>query len=536
MTQNIICLTFHKEKMTIIKMEPIRRTLILRDHREIPLGEPIGVENQNSDFFEAIRALHNEDYFQNADILVTLPTSKVTTRIVEFPFSDRHKIELALPHAMEEFLAYPIDEAHFTFTPIDQDNTMTRVLAWSIRKSDVERFLELLEQVELDARALYTQSVALSAAVGDGNEEKGIGRAVLEVHDQHSILIVKKRNIIIQQRVINFGLEHLIETAIQKTKLDREGCSLMLTDTDNGEQLPDVHENLLSEIFDELKNELLRTMKAIVTQAKLDDIQQIEICGSLACSQSVMDILNKDFEIDIKSLQTQHLLLTNKGDTNQTTFTPSLVRKLTSTFGLCVLSQERSLYKTANLRRGDFIYQKDITLLRGKLIGTAVLVLLVFILGLSSLYYRVGVWEDRYNQKKQEIASLIRNAFPGLTNVQDDVLMKVAKQRVSTLTEELKNFGQHEQGRPSTLNILLDLSKNIPQDIVIDIQELSITDDRVELKGEIDTYKSVDLVRNIIQKLPYIQEVKTGKTTKNVSEEVLIFQMTARFLDQGGVL
>ncbi|MFC1854132.1 hypothetical protein ACFL27_28445, partial [candidate division CSSED10-310 bacterium] len=106
------------------------------------------------------------------------------------------------------------------------------------------------------------------------------------------------------------------------------------------------------------------------------------------------------------------------------------------------------------------------------------------------------------------------------------------QQKLGEIKEELRSFGPQGQNRPTPLNMLLDLSENIAADITINVQELSLTTDKMDIRGEIDTFKSVELIRSELSKLPYIREVRMGKTTKGVNDEVLVFQTTAYFQDE----
>ncbi|MBN2383799.1 hypothetical protein JXQ70_13065 [bacterium] len=536
MAHSIIGLTIEMNELKLARIKTVRGDLVLDRCHTLRWGSLEHEQTGQPGMIESLTTLVKEDFFVGSDLMVALPSARVTTKTLVFPFSDRRKIESVLADSLEEHLAYAIDQAHIITTPIVQDKDQSKVLAWAVRKNEISELIALLGQIGLEPRGIYPEAVALSTFAGLVREDEQANRLILALYRNHAVIVVRSGPTIVQQRVITIGLDQILNAAQAHDHPEGLPLETILTGpvSDPSPLGPD-QQKQLERAFVDLKTELIRTIQSLKGQTDLNTVRQIEVTGDLNCSQPVWAALNKDFAFEFVPLTHYHPSIRNRNQSPDCPVNEQNIQAYSTALGLCLHGLDRFSSKVGNLRSGEFIYRKDIALLKGKLIVTAILLGLVLVLGFSSLFYHVNLWENVYEQKKNEISTIFQTAFPNLAHISGENQLPLVKQKLNELTSELQSFGKHEQGRPSHLSILLTLSQIIPPTIKLDIIELSISDTKLEMKGEIDTYKSVDLVRNEIQKLAYVSQVTTGKTTKDVREEVLIFQMTALFKNPGGV-
>ena len=87
----------------------------------------------------------------------------VTRRLLALPFSDRRRLEQAVPFALEEHLPFPVEDAIVAFTVVGQEEQSTLVIAVYAQKSDLREHLELLARAGIDPKTVTLSCLALAA-------------------------------------------------------------------------------------------------------------------------------------------------------------------------------------------------------------------------------------------------------------------------------------------------------------------------------------------------------------------------------------
>jgi hypothetical protein len=108
------------------------------------------------------------------DIVISaLPGELVAKRLLTLPFSDRRKLEQAVPFALEEHLPFSVEDAVVAYTPLLRDGKNSLVLAALVRKEDLRAHLDLLAAAGLDPKTVTLGSLALSALVNRSRNGNG---------------------------------------------------------------------------------------------------------------------------------------------------------------------------------------------------------------------------------------------------------------------------------------------------------------------------------------------------------------------------
>lgn len=518
MTRKIVGLTIDDDAITLVTCSVIHRTLTFLNHHTIEPLSHDNIRDNSEEVVDRLQQMKSDGLFQGAELIINLPESKPATRILTFPFTEKRKIDAAVPFSMEDYLAYPVEEAHFITSTISRKNKENKVLCWGFKKEELRLWLDIFARAGLEPKALYPDVLAYSAVIGEREEVT----AFLVINWKKSFLFLKEGKAVLQSRLLGVGMSDFLSEIANNSGKEYDEIVEIISQISSENELSELKSFLLPGIK-VLNKEINFSLKSLVRLAAVDEVNTIEIISNPYISKVVLSLLENNTASSITSMKFNHPLASGIDKLKKSS------SDIVQAMGLVILGVDRALSNGCNLRRNEFVYQKDISALKGRLIGTAILIFLSIFLGISTLYSQVSSMEGIFNQKKAELNSMFKKAFPKLRNVGKEVVL--AKQKVKDLKEEMKNFGQYSNNHPSTLTILKDISSVIPKNIIIDVQECSITYSKIELKGEIDTFKSVDQVRSKINKLPYIKEVKTGKTTKGVTDRNLIFQMTASFLN-----
>src|SRR5271156_4276594 len=127
------------------------------------------------------------------DIVISaLPPDLVAKRLLDLPFKDGRRLHQVVPFALEEHLPFPVDNGIVAFARVGREGDHTLVIAAMVRKTDLQRHLDLLQKAGLDPRTVTLAPLALAAMftrAKNGNGAKPMAHLVVE-GDESSTSVV----------------------------------------------------------------------------------------------------------------------------------------------------------------------------------------------------------------------------------------------------------------------------------------------------------------------------------------------------------
>lgn len=119
----------------------------------------------------AIKSLIEEIKPPNKDVIISLPETKIFTRVVyDLPFLTDEELSQAIRYAAEEFVPMPIPEVNLYYqvifrSPKKEANSRTVVFVVATPKVTIEKYLKVLQQAELNVVAIETEMIAAARAL-----------------------------------------------------------------------------------------------------------------------------------------------------------------------------------------------------------------------------------------------------------------------------------------------------------------------------------------------------------------------------------
>src|SRR5579883_171283 len=144
------------------------------------------------------------------DLVVSaLPGELVAKRLLNLPFTDRRKLDQAVPFALEEHLPFSIEEAVVAYMPLLRDGKNSLVLAALVRRDDLRAHLELLAQAGLDPKTVTLSSLALSALINRSRNGNGAASHLLVEfeHGRTSVVLLDDGGVPRALRTLPVGLD-----------------------------------------------------------------------------------------------------------------------------------------------------------------------------------------------------------------------------------------------------------------------------------------------------------------------------------------
>jgi hypothetical protein len=176
-----------------------------------------------------------------------------------------------------------------------------------------------------------------------------------------------------------------------------------------------------------------------------------------------------------------------------------------SALGLCLGSGFKR-GEIWNFRQGGYAYQKTYTIPREKVFALGFFALLLIALGSLDIIARSGFYNRRLSLLDNEAQRILSQTMPNARwGPQIIPELKKAIEHESAIYEQYKGF--FDQG-PNVIDLLRELSIRIPKEYDILIQEIIFQQDRVRVKGRVESFELFDRVKNSLSKSKVFQEIK----------------------------
>jgi Tfp pilus assembly protein PilN len=181
--------------------------------------------------------------------------------------------------------------------------------------------------------------------------------------------------------------------------------------------------------------------------------------------------------------------------------------------------------KSFNFLKEEFAKSEPGTTGQSYFKGVAILVAAVFFALISSSLLSLFPLQKRLTFLTGEIRKTYTEAFPGSRKIVDEV-----KQARNALNARLPDLGRTNPSmRTSFLDILETLSSAIPGQIKFEIINLFWEKGKVEIGGRTDSFKSVNLVQEMLAKSGHFTDVTISNAKSRDDGKTVEFTLTIRF-------
>lgn len=180
---------------------------------------------------------------------------------------------------------------------------------------------------------------------------------------------------------------------------------------------------------------------------------------------------------------------------------------------------------SVNFLQADTIGTKKPLNLKKEFVVFAILLAAIAAVSLAGLFIRLARLESRYLQIKNEITHLFRSTLPDEKNIVSPLTQ--LQQKIKSLRTDYKLLAPYNPARPAPLEVLHSITKSIPLQGDIKIDDLLITDESVRLNGTCNSFEMVyrwqHQLRNIAAfQLVDVQDVRKQPKSGKVRFTILI--------------
>jgi type IV pilus assembly protein PilM len=225
---------------TSIKMAQLQRTATGWAISDMIVKEIKDSQNENGDsridaIVKSINECMQESSFSGRSVVSIMPGDQLDIVPVKLSLSGDASVEDAILERARAHLSYDVENAVIDYIPVEdgedgsENSLPTRSLLISARREDVDNHLSILKRANLKPLALDISACALARLIRFSRAEKDKNVLVINAGERHTTLTLLWKHNILLDRNILWGRDNLIESLMNRLKLNREKAEGLLS-------------------------------------------------------------------------------------------------------------------------------------------------------------------------------------------------------------------------------------------------------------------------------------------------------------------
>ncbi len=459
-----------------------------------------------------------EHHLPKEEVITSVPGDMLITRRVSVPFRERAKIDKVLPYEVEPLVPFPLPELEICYHILELDRNRSDLLVYTLPKRILDQRSDLFADAGIPLRMIGVSSLsAANALFAVKPIAKGKNLLHLHVLADFSILSVYRMGVLQHFMNLTWGGQDLTNKLMSITGLNADTLSERLTALTPAEKEEILHALAGGET--EIAAQIRKECDLFFLQSQTDIPDTLSVTGSTTGLPFLAPLLEKTLGLQTETPDPLPLL---KHSLPQGTPGTSLLTPL----GMAFMLTGKDTLECAFRRRKTSFFSNLIASrqeMRYALVIAAVLVLGFFV----DFFVGIQAKEYHYHRIQQEMRQLFQETFPDVDNIVNALeQMKLKMKDLEKQNEIFKNvFGE----KPSSLDVLNELSIRIPGDIELSITDFSIDEKSIRFIGWTDTFESVNRIEKELKKSTLFANAKVSNAKVGKNKSQVNFQMLITF-------
>ncbi len=443
------------------------------------LGVYASPRTPGADLGVDLRGFLTRHALQWDEVVSALPGNLVTHRVLRLPFRDRRRLDQTVAFELESHLPFDIEQAVVDYQVISQSDGEAVILAVLAPKSTVREHLETLAAAGLDPRVVDLAPLA-------------------------------PLNLLRLGQVTGTGLAAFLGVDPDRTTvaLLRDGALVGLRTLSRGIASPEHTEPVVRDIR--------WSLLALADTSTLESLT-VWIGGESAGVPGLSAALERALGTTPRSLDTLPL----------DAVPPTLRReqaRFATPLGLAVRERVSDRASGVDFRRGEFAYHREREALWNGLLRGGVLALVAAALALTSVLLESRQLQTRRDAVRSEIRSVFTAALPDTRTIVNEKAQLATE--IANLEKQSKTHGRIAPSAPRTVDVLRALSEGVPSDVSLDIDELSLDDETLRIRGSTRAYEMVEAVKRGLAARPEFLDVQVKDVRSSVDGQRVDFRLS----------
>lgn len=522
MPQKILGIDLGSYSIKVAEMERSFRTFSLVGFYEQPVVsyETLGKEGSMA---QALVKLF-EEYNLSGDLVYTaLPGQVTSVRVIDLPFADSKKVDQTIEFELENYLPLPLEELLIDYQILSAAEGRSTVLVSYAKKSELVKYLNLLNGVDLDPRFVGCEPVELANVLKLGVIHPEGAYALLDLGHEKTNVSIFTGSSLHYARTIMSGGKDLTRAIAEKMNIplpEAERMKVEVGQLGPGVEGADSSTRAVSEAMNLPLQDLLLQLRQtfMAFQEKTGEVvQAVVLCGGTSRLPGIDHFLSTELRKNVSFLDCLDFPFNQLSDS-------AWCRPIATTgVSLAYRGVIGSGVKDIQFRRGDLAYKGEVKELVGlaKQVGFLLAVILSFMIGSSAISY----WSLKGRVKKElgRVGTFVSEVLPetpkkSLTN--PTAILSTLSGKITETEERKKKIS--DETELSILEVLREFSSVLPprETLVLDLDDLTIISRRIRLQGRTNSFEAVEQIKTALAKSKVFKNIATENVKKGRGDEV----------------
>lgn len=455
-----------------------------------------------------LKALLTSEDLRTSRIVLGIPSHLVSSRLLTLPFLRVEQIRQVVSFEMESHVPLPLDDVVVEAQLLSAHDGATKVLAVALPKAGLREYLDLCRTAGLDPAVVDAETFVLARyaryAVGDAEGSM----AVIDIGATKTTLCVIHGHQPRCVRAILIGGD-MVTTAVQ------DALAISAQEAEQWKRSRQVREEPITHALESLISEIRRSLHA-VESAGGTTIPALFFTGGGSTLEGLPAYLAERLG---KRLVTSQTTGRPVGRSGLDQLGPGFATAVGLALTAVAEHAPGSGAAAVNFRRGEFAVPREAQR-RTRWVASMAVGLLALLAG-TSLFLHEQALERRHHALQAQLRRQFQSAVPEATVVVDEV-----QQFKAAMLEMKRKAALFGSGRTPGLNLLVALSEQTPRDLAVEIQDLTMEQDKVTLDAETDSFSSIDRFKGVVERLDGVTEVKVSEARVAADQTKVKFRLT----------
>lgn len=473
MADALFCLDIHKDTVT---------ALVVDRSSKVTIVTGCGVADTAEQSFEdALEQIKEQTGFVGGPCRVTFGAEFFSFRNVSLPFSDRKKIEQALPFELVDHSLVDMNSLLIDFIVAKSRPDVTDIVAAMISREFLATHLALLDSAGISPESIGISGLSTAFRIADGLVDNFV---LIDIGTSWATVFI----------AVNGQVALIRPLAIHPEADGR-------TVTDDA-----FVQNVIQTV---LASQLLDTKSPNYT-VYLTGAESKIATASLVLSSRLGGV-----EIDSYRQSAQAFIKFEPQI--QSLYRPELMDRI-----LAHIFKDGKKSRDFNFRKDDFRKKKSFLEYRDLLLKTAVPLCVVIVLVMAYMGYNYSMLNAEQERLRQQITEVFKQTLPEVTRVVNPV------QQLQVKNNEIKATYRPGGGSGAAytiIELLTELSARIPAKFSVKVVRMVADMNTIRLKAVTGDFNTVDNVQKELGKSQYFKDVTISSANQSIQGDKVNFEL-----------
>jgi len=434
-------------------------------------------------------------------LVVALPGVGAATHMVSLPFTEARKVEQTLSFEVEGQIPFDLKDVIYDYQVLDQGKGRSELLVGVARREFVHGLLDALGALGLEPRTVTIAPLAYQSLMATlppgGVQEGGPAEAIVDLGHERTCILVRDQGKVVYARTVSGGGAGLTRALVRATgstweaaEEQKETRGSLLDDADPEIAAP------LAGAWAPLVREIRQTIRSGLARGRRP-LEKIWITGGSSRLAGVSQRLERELNCTVAPLPVRF-------PTGELQIAAEAAPLGALAASLALRGWQGPRGGRLNLRRGDQSFQGDFTKIRGRVLRVGAL--LAVLLTLSGL----RAYAHMFVLGRREKAI-------------DDVICSSTQRVVGKCIRDVNLARSSLMGGGAAAGSLipetsaLDLLSEAASRMSVEgskVTEMDVSVDSVHLRGEADSFETVDKVVAGLKTFRCFQDIQRGRVQR----------------------